>query len=100
MVVTEKPWYFWALGSGYQDKIVPMPPSTPPRAAMLWGSTPRRLPASDIMSRGGRNDIIPLTIAQHPQITTDKSALSSVPHIQRLRPNASKMRASGSQMSL
>ena len=28
-----------------------------------------------IMSRRGRNDILPLAIAQHPQLTTDNSAL-------------------------
>jgi hypothetical protein len=28
-----------------------------------------------IMSRRGRNDILPLAIAHHPQLTTDKSAL-------------------------
>jgi hypothetical protein len=28
-----------------------------------------------IMSRRGQNDILPLAIAQHPQFTTDKSAL-------------------------
>jgi hypothetical protein len=32
-------------------------------------------PSLDIMSRRGRNDILPLAIAQHPQLTTDKSAL-------------------------
>jgi hypothetical protein len=39
-------------------------------------------PASDIMSRRRRrNDILPLMIAQHPLLTTDKSAFSPLDKI-------------------